>query len=87
MFHAYWVNEADFLVKGNAELLVNDNQIMNQGMCALNTKYNSLKAFTLRNGTCLMGNISQIGKPNPNGNRVFVDPDHARDTLDYGKFL
>ena len=86
MFDSYWMNEADFMVQGNAELLVNDNQIMGQGMCALNTKHNGLKAFMLKNGTCLMGSISQIGKPDPNGSRVFVDPDHARDTLDYGEF-
>ena len=85
MYDAYFVNETDFVVQAAAEPFGNVNLTLSQGLCALKTRYNSLKAFRIQDGVCLMGNISLTGKPDLNGSMVFVDSDHARATLDYGK--
>ena len=86
MYDTYLVNETDFVVQANAEALMKQNHIMNQGLCALNTMFSDLRAFKMQNGTCLMGNISATGKPDLNGTLVFVEIDHARATLEYSKF-
>ena len=85
MYDAYMVNETDF-VQATPESYVNVNRTMSHGLCALNTRYNGLKAFKIQDGTCLMGNISLTGKPDLNGTVVYVEADHARATLGYGKF-
>ena len=79
MYDAYLVNETDFLVSATV------NQTMGSGLCAINTRYSGLKAFRIMDGKCLMGNISLTGKPDLNGTMVYVDIDHARATLDYGR--
>ena len=84
--NTYLVNGTDFVVQANAEALIKENHTMNQGLCALNTMYSDLRAFKMQNGICLMGNISATGKPDLNGTMVFVESDHARATLNYGKF-
>ena len=86
MYDAYLVNETDFVVQATAEPFGNVNLTLSQGLCALNTRYNNLKAFKIHDGMCMMGNISVTGKPDLNGSMVFVDSDHARATLDYGKY-
>ena len=85
MYDAYTINETDFVLQTDAQALIKENHTMDQGLCALNTMYSDLRAFKMQNGICLMGNISATGKPDLNGTMVFVESDHARATLDYGK--
>ena len=86
MYDAYLVNETDFVVQTQTESFLKGNQTMTINFCAMSTRYNSLQAFKIKDEICLMGNISLTGKPDLNGTMVFVDSDHARATLNYGKF-
>ena len=86
MYDAYLVNETDFVVQTQTDSLLKGNQTVTINFCAMNTRYSGLKAFKIQDGICLMGNISLTGKPDLNGTMVFVDSDHARATLNYGKF-
>ena len=86
MYDAYLVNDSDFVVQTQTESFLKGNHTMTINFCAMNTRYNSLQAFKIQDQICLMGNISLTGKPDLNGTMVFVDSDHARATLNYGKF-